>query len=127
MMKSGKTNNDLTFQNLFESQVLFQNTLIEKGLYKQFKNTETIKAPADDVGLTSYHIQQLISEIGEILNADKRWKSHRNDRYDEQEKLEEIADCFLVLMNIAMFSGFDGNAIAESIKSKLEKNIKRIS
>lgn len=123
---SGKMNN-VTFESLFESQTSFQNVLIKKGFYERFKNAETIEAPVDDVKLASYHIQQLISEIGEILNADKRWKSHRNDKYDEQEKLEEIADCFIVLMNVAMFSGFDGNTIAESIKSKLDKNIERIS
>lgn len=118
--------NKIAFQDLFESQISFQNVLIEKGLYERFKSNETTNAPIDDISLASYHIQQLVSEIGEILNADKRWKSHRNDRYDKQEKLEEIADCFIVLMNVAMFSGFDGDTIAEAIKSKLDKNIERL-
>lgn len=119
--------NKIAFQDLFEAQTSFQNILINKGFYERFREFGTIKTPVDDVKLASYHIQQLVSEIGEILNADKRWKSHRNDRYDEQEKLEEIADCFIVLMNVAMFSGFNGDVIAEAIKSKLDKNIKRIS
>ena len=124
---SGKTKTNLTFEDLFNLQTSFQNVLIEKGLYERFKDKETISAPVDDVSLASYHIQQLMSEVGEILNADKRWKSHRNDEYDEQEKLEEIADCFIVLMNVAMFSGFDGETIAEAIKSKFDKNIERLN
>ena len=60
-----------------------------------------------------------MSEIGEVLDADKRWKSHRNDKYDKNAKLEELADCFVVLMNIAMFSGFDGDDLANAIQQKL--------
>lgn len=128
LMKIGrmKTMNKVTFQDLFEAQTSFQNILIEKGFYDRFKKEETAEAPIDDVSLASYHIQQLVSEIGEILNADKRWKSHRNSRYERQEKLEEIADCFIVLMNVSMFSGFTADEIVEAIKSKLDKNIKRI-
>lgn len=123
---NGKTTNKITLQDLFEAQTSFQNILIKKGFYDRFKKEETVEAPIDDVSLASYHIQQLVSEIGEVLNADKRWKSHRNDRYERQEKLEEIADCFIVLMNVSIFSGFTADEIAEAIKLKLDKNIKRI-
>ena len=74
----------------------------------------------------SYHIQQLMSEIGEVLDADKRWKNFRNQKYDENAKLEEIADCFIVMMNIAMFSGFDGSQLIEAIEKKLHKVSERI-
>lgn len=126
MMMSGKSNNDVTFRELFDTQTLFQNIIIEKGLYERFKNKETVSVPTDDVNLMSYHIQQLMSELGEVLNADKRWKSHRNVRYDRQEKLEEIADCFIVLMNIAMFSNFNSDEVVEAIKLKLNENVERI-
>lgn len=127
MKTSGKMNNEVTMQDLFRAQVKFQNALIEKGIYERFKQESTKSAPTDDISLASYHIQQLVSEIGEILNADKRWKSHRNDKYDEREKLEEIADCFIVLMNVTMFSGFNENDIVEAIKLKLDENIERIN
>ena len=59
-------------------------------------------------------------DIGEECGKqDKRWKSHRNDKYDKNAKLEELADCFVVLMNIAMFSGFDGDDLANAIQQKL--------
>lgn len=126
-MNGKMNNNGVTLRDLFNSQALFQTAAIEKGLYERFKNKDTVSVPVDDVSLASYHIQQLMSEVGEVLNADKRWKSHRNERYDKQEKLEEIADCFIVLMNVAMFSGFSGDDLAKAITEKICKNVKRIS
>ncbi len=116
---SGKTTNAVTLQQLFNTQLVTQNKLISKGVYDRYKDEHTVTVPVDDVGLASYHIQQLMSEIGEVLDADKRWKSHRNDKCDKQAKLEELADCFVVLMNVAMFSGFDGNDLAKAVEQKL--------
>lgn len=116
---SGKTTNAVTLQQLFNTQLVTQDKLISKGVYDRYKDERTVTVPVDDVGLASYHIQQLMSEIGEVLDADKRWKSHRNDKCDKQAKLEELADCFVVLMNVAMFSGFDGNDLAKAVEQKL--------
>lgn len=119
-MTNGKTRtNEITLQQLFRTQLVTQDKLIHKGVYDRFKDEHTVTVPVDDIGLASYHVQQLVSEIGEVLGADKRWKSHRNDKYDKQEKLEEIADCFIVLMNVAMFSGYDENDLAKAIEEKL--------
>lgn len=116
---TGKTTNAITLQQLFNTQLETQDKLIDKGVYDRYKDYYTLTVPVDDVGLASYHIQQLVSEIGEVLDADKRWKSHRNEKYDKNAKLEELADCFVVLMNIAMFSGFDGDDLANAIQKKL--------
>lgn len=129
MKTNGKMNNnpaDMTFQSLFQKQVDFQNTLIDQGKYNQFMKETTETAPSDDIGICSYHIQQLISEIGEVLSSDKRWKSHRSDKYDMVNKLEELADCFIVLMNIVMFSGFDGDDLVYAILTKMKINKERI-
>lgn len=123
---TGKTKNNPTLQDLFNTQLSTQDKLIHKGVYDRYKDEHTATVPVDDVGLASYHVQQLMSEIGEVLDADKRWKSHRNDKYDKDAKLEEIADCFIVLMNIAMFSGFDGTQLTEAIEQKLNKVSERI-
>jgi len=118
-MMSGKKTNTITLQQLFNAQLITQDKLIQKGVYDRYKDEHTVTVPVDDIGLASYHIQQLMSEIGEVLDADKRWKSHRNDKYDKNAKLEELADCFVVLMNVVMFSGFDGNDLANAIQQKL--------
>lgn len=116
---NGKKSNSVTLQELFNIQLQTQDKLIHKGVYDKYKNEHTITVPVNDVDLASYHVQQLMSEIGEVLDADKRWKSHRNDKYDKDAKLEELADCFVVLMNIVMFSGFSENDFADAVMKKL--------
>lgn len=107
-------------------QVQNQSKMLQDEMYDMFKLEGTSTVPADDVKLMSYHIQQLMSEIGEILDADKRWKNFRNQKYDKSAKLEEIADCFIVLMNVAMFSGFDGTQLTDAIETKISKVSERI-
>lgn len=128
METTGKTKpENITLHQLFVHQMVNQDDLLHKGAYDRFKGEHTITVPVDDVALASYHVQQLMSEIGEVLDADKRWKSHRNDKFDKEAKLEELADCFIVLMNIAMFSGFDGRTMAEVIEKKLNIVTNRIN
>ena len=126
MMTSGKMNKT-SFEELFNLQLENQNALIKKGSYDGFSSNKVDEIPFDDPRLCSYHVQQLISEIGEVLEADKRWKNFRNNHFDESNKLDEIADCFIVLMNISMYSGFSGEKIAEAIKNKIEVVSKRIN
>lgn len=113
MMMNGKIN----FEEIFQKQMQNQNRMLALGLYE---NENAVEVPFDNVKISSYHIQQLISEIGEVLSADKRWKNFRNEKYDKENKLEEIADCFIVLMNIAMFSGISYDMLIEKLNEKVE-------
>lgn len=121
--------NNYSFHNMFLKQAENQRNMFEKGMYNGFSDNDGkfTELPIDDPKLSSYHIQQLVSEIGEVLEADKRWKNFRNDAYDKDAKLDEIADCFIVLMNIAMFSGFDSVDIYDAICNKIEEVSIRIS
>ena len=131
---TGRTNNpkniidpvEVSLSALFRQQMDNQGQMLDDGMYDAFKSCGTKDVPVDDVKLMSYHIQQLMSEIGEILDADKRWKNFRNQKYDKDAKLEEIADCFIVMMNIAMFSGFDGGEVTQAIIDKLNRVSNRI-
>lgn len=118
-----------TFSNIFEKQAENQRSMFEKGMYNGFSDNDGkfTELPIDDPKLSSYHIQQLVSEIGEVLEADKRWKNFRNNAYNKSEKLREIADCFIVLVNIAMFSGFDSEDVYNAICEKIEEVSIRIS
>jgi NTP pyrophosphatase (non-canonical NTP hydrolase) len=112
------------FNDLYESQIAFQKFVLEKIGY--YGNQEiNPQLPRDDINLFSFHIQQLISEIGEILSADKRWKSHRRDNFDIENKKEEIADCFIVLLNIAIYSDISADELFETIEKKIKKNRER--
>lgn len=121
--------NNYSFHNMFLKQAENQRNMFEKGMYNGFSDNDGkfTELPIDDPKLSSYHIQQLVSEIGEVLEADKRWKNFRNDAYDKDAKLDEIADCFIVLMNIAMFSGFDSVDIYDAVCNKIEEVSIRIS
>lgn len=111
---------DKSLKDLFDIQAANQREMLISGVYSgQVGGVMDVELPIDSTSLCSYHIQQLISEIGEVLTADKRWKSHRQDGYCADDKLEEIADCFIVMMNIAMFSGFDGEDVTNAIVDKL--------
>lgn len=114
------------FEELFNKQVENQQVLLDKGSYKGFCTEGTERVPVDDVKLMSYHIQQEVSEIGEVLAADKRWKNFRNGKFDHDEKLDEIADVFIVAMNIAMYSGFNAEQVAKAIDHKLDVVKERI-
>ena len=111
---------DTTLEKLYNAQLLNQRLLFIKGAYDNFKQDATKAVPCDDVSLSSYHIQQLMSEIGEVLECDKRWKNYRNDKFDKDAKLEELADCFIELLNIAMFSNFSANELSQAIENKIE-------
>ena len=117
--------NDVAFSAIFNSQMHNQMLIFEKGLYEHFEE-KPASLPMDSVGLSSYHVTQLISEVGEILDADKRWKSFRNTAYDKHAKVEEIADCFLELINIAMFSGLDSEDLVEALVNKINVVNERI-
>ena len=118
----------MTFEELFERQVKNQDAMLNNGSYNDFAKFENlvdhkngkIELPFDDTKLSSYHVQQLVSEIGEVLESDKRWKNMCNEKYDREDKKFEIADCFIVLMNIAIFSGINGEEIVNAINEKID-------
>lgn len=120
-----------TLTDLFVQQAGNQQEMLKNGMYDKFVDNgyqicET-GLPVDRPMLASYHVQQLVSEIGEVLDADKRWKNFRNEKYDKDAKAEELADCFIVLMNICMFSGLSGEDMEQAISSKIDKVSARIS
>jgi len=100
--------------NIFNQQAAFQ------------KLITSIDLPSDNVVWSSYHILGLQEEIGEVLKADKRWKTHRNAAYDPENKLDEIVDCFITLVNIALFSGFGSQEIYSAIENKIKENVERL-
>lgn len=121
--------NGVSFADLYKKQQKNQEKLLKTGKYYGFtdcKGSAAMQVPRDDVSLFSYHVQQLMSEIGEVLEADRRWKNFRNDKHDADAKIDEIADCFIVLMNVAMFSGVSGEQMSAAIERKISKVLERI-
>ena len=126
---------DISFGSAFTKQLRNQQALVDKHTYDDYMSSNDYfelidcdaSLPYDSVQLCSYHVQQLMSEIGEVLDADKRWKNFRNEKYDPDAKLDEIADCMIVLMNIAIFSGFNATDVMSAVNAKLDVVSRRIS
>lgn len=117
-----------TFGELFFMQSVNQINMLKNNMYDRFTDWDNSQPlPVDNPMLASYHVQQLMSEIGEVLDADKRWKNFRNEKYDKDAKAEELADCFIVLMNICMFSGLSGDDMEQAIINKINKVAGRIN
>lgn len=114
-----------TFDSIYELQTMFQQEMVNAGKYYNIDSSITL--PEDNTAGFSYHIQALVSEMGEVLSADKRWKNVRNGKIDETNKLEELADCFIVLMNVAIYSGFESSQISQAIVDKIMVNFTRAS
>jgi NTP pyrophosphatase (non-canonical NTP hydrolase) len=118
-------NKDNTFKAVYDEQVAYQNEIVQRSIYTGFENNVG-NIPGDYPKLFTYHIQHLMSEIGEVLASDKRWKTFRNAKYNRDSKKQEIADCFIVLMNIAIFSGISAEELEEAICNKIKNNYRRI-
>lgn len=116
------------FEILYDQQVDFQQELVNKGKYNAFTDKQNAKLPCDDIHLFSYHMQQMMSELGEVLAADKRWKNYRNETTEEmlEHKKEELADCMIVLMNLCIFSGLSANEVLGAVACKINENFIRI-
>ena len=116
------------FEILYGQQVEFQQELVNKGKYNDFTDKRGAKLPSDDIHLFSYHMQQMMSELGEVLAADKRWKNYRNETTPEmlEHKKEELADCMIVFMNLCIFSGLSVDEVLGAVARKINENFIRI-
>jgi len=104
----------LSLEHLYNKQANFQLS-INGGVH----------VPSDQISLYQYHMLALLEEVGELLKSDKRWKTQRNSYFDKHEKLDELADCFITLLNVAMYSDIDANMLHRAIDMKIEKNLTR--
>ena len=110
---SGNTQG-IPFNHLYYAQKVFQERLVKENL------------PQDNVGLFTYHVSAMVEEMGEVMKADKRWKTHRNTAYNPEEKLDELADVFITAMNLAIYSGFSSHDIENAILNKIKINNERL-
>ena len=118
-----------SFSEIYKAQQKNQQDMIQAGMYDDYVDFVTKserELPFDHPKVASYHVQQLVSEIGEVLEADKRWKNMRNGKYDKKSKLDELADCMIVLMNISMYSGFTDEELYNAISNKISVVNERI-
>lgn len=112
-MMNGKMNKS-SFKSSYLRQVEFQ------------RKVTGAKCPGDNLPHFSYHVQAMVEEMGEVMKADKRWKTFRNTRYDKGEKLDELADVFITAINMAIHSGFSVDDVESAIENKITENYERL-
>lgn len=120
MMTNGKMSKSLA--EFYEDQIAFQELVVKKFGY----GCEVKSIPEDNIEVAKYHLLGLTEEMGELVKSDKRWKNFRNTHFDKDNKLEEISDCFVCLMNVAMFSGTSPEELVDALSKKIQDNFNRI-
>lgn len=118
-MTNGKMSD--SFSDIFDKQKNFQLCILKN------KYDSENDIPTDSVKWFSYHTLAMVEELGEVLKSDKRWKTHRNERYVKEEKLDELSDVFITFMNMCMYSGFSSDEIFEATKNKIKTNFSRFN
>lgn len=116
MMSDGKLYPTQQLTSLFVYQEEFQKKLGYDNL------------PVDDPNMMKQHMLGLVGEIGEVLQADQRWKDNdRNTYYVRNEKLMEIADCLIYLINVCLYSNASADELYNATVKKIDKNFKRLA
>lgn len=118
------------FIDLYNKQIKFQQSILERkaegdNSLSPLSNEKPI-LPKDDIDWFTYHMRAMIEELGEVTKADKRWKTHRNENFNQAEKVDELADVFITAMNLAIYSGLSGQDVYNAIDRKIVENIKRL-
>lgn len=117
---------NIPLKDFYTMQMTNQMHMLEKGLYDPHLMSGIKEIPGDYPNMVSYHILHLISELGEVLEADKRWKSHRKDKNNLDEKKDEIMDLIIIALNLAIYSEISADELETRLKSKMQVNRDRL-
>lgn len=112
-----------SFIELYNKQIDFQQRILDE---KVKEGKPSFALPQDDINWFTYHMRAMVEELGEVTKADKRWKTHRNENFNQEEKVDELADVFITAMNLAIYSGLSGQDMYNAIEEKIEENNERI-
>lgn len=112
-----------SFIELYNKQIDFQQRILDE---KVKEGKPSFALPQDDIDWFTYHMRAMVEELGEVTKADKRWKTHRNENFNQEEKVDELADVFITVMNLAIYSGLSGQDMYNAIEEKIEENNERI-
>lgn len=118
------------FVELYNEQIKFQQSILERKAEGDKSLSPLLDEkpilPKDDIDWFTYHMRAMVEELGEVTKADKRWKTHRNENFNQAEKVDELADVFITAMNLAIYSGLSGQDVYNAIDKKIAENIKRL-
>lgn len=113
-----KTNPEMPMKDMKVSDLFMMQVRLQKAMFDH-------NIPSDSVEDFKYSVLALIGELGEVLEADKRWKNIRNGKYDREGKLDELVDCMAFMVNMVLFSGFTTEEFNEAFVTKNSRNFER--
>lgn len=102
------------------------------GLYRMFEMQKQLQEyltgaslPDDRPDLVSYHALGLISELGEVLQTNKNWKPWNIEKpklpVNMNELRNEMADCWLFLINLTMSLNINSDDILKAFADKYKE------
>ena len=113
-------------QMLAQLRGIYDNCIVTNGKLEHVVKPQSSmcykQLPSDNPAIFAYNMLHLVTELSEVLQEDRRWKSIRKDRplLNEQNKLEEFADCFICLFNAVVWSGIDADELLTAINKKAD-------
>lgn len=98
-------------------------------LQKKISNTDCDKP---DYKAVYNNATAAMVEIGEMLQADTRWKpevtkSRKTPVYNEEEFLEEWSDAFIYMLNVLIYYGASITDAIYSVENKISINKERFN
>lgn len=86
-----------------------------------------LKLPIDSPYDFRDHLCLMAEEFGELAKVDKRWRNFDGSgKLPEGNKIDELADVFIVAINLALFSEFTYDDLMRAIYKKIARNERRL-
>ena len=85
--------------------------------------------PVDNPLKMMLHCSSLVTEIGEVMQSDTRWKKYigkeEGYEYSSKDKILEFCDCLNYLVNMCLFSNIDFEDLIAAYNIKHERLLKK--
>lgn len=116
----------MNMKEVYEKQREFEDLVIGKSKGWPSKPLSEF-TEEEQVTYTKELILYLIKETTELLDAVGNFKMHKTkrDNPNYKEIPEEIADCLIFVLNLALTHGLTYEQLIEVVKMKQDKNFKR--
>jgi NTP pyrophosphatase (non-canonical NTP hydrolase) len=114
------------FQEIYDKQLIFEDLVISKN--KNWPDKKLNEFSEDEkVAYTKEMVLYLHKELGEVLDAVGNYRMHKTKREDPKVKEipEEVADCFIFVLNLALTHGLTAEDLLDIVVAKQAKNFRR--
>lgn len=114
------------FNEIYEKQIDFENLILSKS--KTWPNKKISEFDEKEkVSFTKEMILYTHQELSELISAVGNYKMHKTkrDNPNYKEIPEEIADCFIFILNLAITHNLTAEQLLEVVSQKQMKNFKR--